>query len=90
MTDEEKYQMVSLMIMHNLEKDMKTYIQNLKSLRPALIKAQRKYEHLIEKYRITKTYLEASEKKRDILLQELTKSSLNKESVKNDTPAVPS
>jgi len=90
MSDKEKQQQITMMVMHNLEKNMKESIKELRSLKPAVIKASAKYQRLVEKYKVVNDTLLACESQRDQLLLKLSKSQLNKESVKNDTPALPS
>jgi len=86
MTEEEKQEMITMMIMHNIEKNMKGLVGQLKSLKPAVNKAATKYQRLFDKYKIASESLTAYTKQRDTLLLKLSKSQLNKESVKNGIP----
>jgi len=86
MSDKEKQEAITMMVMHNLEKNMKALIQQLKSLKPAVNKAGLKYQRLFDQYKLSSESLTAYTNQRDQLLLKLSKSQVNKEGVKNDIP----
>lgn len=78
---EQKNEAMRLILINQLERQMKKTLKELKSMKPAVIKAERKYERLVQRYNMTKQYFDSYVKKRDSLFLELTKSELNKQGV---------
>lgn len=76
-----KEETIKLMVINNLERQMKKLLKQKKSLMPAIVKAQRKYKRLVDNYHLIDGYFQGYVKKRDSMMEELSKSRLNKQVV---------
>jgi len=84
-TKEKMAQLQKIVVMSRIEKEMRKHIKYIKRLKPKYEKAQRSADHIANSIIEYEYILKSLIKRRDGFREELLKSRLNKESVRNES-----